>query len=737
MLSSPWSTSSTSHPVLRRTLDGWASPYTIRAIERDESLRKNYLDLLDLTARGADWLAGRYPDLELQDTADALKLHVRELTEATNIESRSFMRRQLGGLVNSTESAASGFISDQLGKLTNSLVANAAPAGMFLGIGIGEGAATGLNLTTAANAKRVGAKVAAANNMERSGIDGAIENTGSGLVSTFLGSIDFKALAANQSGALAEQAGPAAQGLATGIGNGFVQGFQLGKPRSVASVHQRATAQPAAARPPAAQPAAVKPAAAAQSSGAAKAPAKLDVPDVLNKFGFGLVDTVASNIDTQKIKAQLAGNPQQIEMVKAQLAPAALGLSSGLSGGLINGLKINRVAPPQGSDVGAIVGAFGYGLTNTVASNVDMKQIAADIQRANQEMDVNQMLLKQLPAAASGLGTGLGLGASVGLGAQPDPGELPMQHMPPGQVDTAGVVRNFAFGLSSRFLANNTLGKIAANPSLLGVPAGGATGPFANVNFGKVAGGLARGLVQGAGDGITAMGGLQAIIDGNAANVTNVPLTPISMDDSVNGAAVGLGQGLGSQGVAVGKILVSQVKLKLTHKKRDIGAEVTTRELQVQPTSPNTTSSKGPLSFLDGTTLNITQLLSADTISSVIQATIDIISCEGIGGFALVGVGLIKSGTIKLDFNLDLTAIKDLVPNGTIHFHNAETNNYALDMKSAIDSLKPFSIGGINNSFRVNGNGIVVIVALMVLHSMHILLNSSQVMKHVKANQFV
>lgn len=701
------------------------SPHTIRTIERDESLRRNYIDILGLTARGADWLAERYPDLELQDTSDALKLHIRELAEVTNTESRSFVRRQLGDLVNATESSASGFISDQLGKLTNNLIANAAPAGMFLGIGIGEGTATGLNLSTAANAKRVGAKVAAANNMEKSGIDGLVENTGSGLTSTLLGSIDFKALAADQSAIIAEQAGPAAQGLAIGIGNGFVQGFQLGKPHPAASSlnqhpaakpHQRATAQSAAAKPP----------------------AKLDVPDVLNKFGFGLVDTVASNIDTEKIKAQLAGNEQQINQVKAQLAPAALGLSSGLSGGLVNGLKINQVAPPRGSDVGAIAGSFGYGLTNTVASHINMKQVAEGIEKMNEEMGINrEMLLKQLPAAASGFGTGLGLGASVGLGAQPDPGELPMQPMPPGQVDTAGVVRNFAFGLSSRFLGNNTLGKIAADPSLLGVPAGGATGPFANVNYGKVAGGFARGLVQGAGDGITAMGGLQAIIDGNAANVTDVPLTPINMDDSVDGAAVGLGQGLGSQGVAVGKVLASQVKLKFTHKKRETGPEVTTRALQAQQVSTDTAPSNGGLSFLNGTTLNISQLLNADAISSLVQTTINVVSCEGIGGFALIGVGLIKSGTIQLDSNLDLTMFKDLLPDGAIHFHNAEASNYELDMKSAIDNVKPFNIGGINNSFRVNGNGIVVIVALLVLHSMCIFLHGSPVIGEVIADQFV
>ncbi|KAK8080276.1 hypothetical protein PG997_008094 [Apiospora hydei] len=702
-------------PLLRRALAEIVSPDTLRSIERDEKLRRSYVEVVDLGTRATEWLTERYPMLELTETREALRVHSRTVSGSGTWGSLgSLGRRDVDPVSGITQrglgDAIGDALSNGLASITDGLSKNVAGAGMFLGIGLG------LNLTTMEKAKAIGAKVAASAGMENTGLNPTIESTSSGLAATLLGSVDLKSLSAGAGSGLTDQIAPAANGLAVGIGNGLVKGLNIGKINT--GTPTPATGQ----KPPTRRQASTPP---AQSSAAGGLLGNISLPDVANNFGFGLTNTVASGIDVNKIKSMLgSGSGIDTSQLMAQIAPAALGLSSGIGNGLVNGLKINNVPAPSGTGIPDIAGSFGYGLTNSVASNINIKQIGDQLSNLTGGSGLgglggglggNMSLKDILPPAASGLGKGLGQGIAVGLGAQPDPGEVAIKDMPNGGIDFDGVTRSLAFGLTSRLLANGTIQKIASDPNILGLGGagglGGAQNLVGNLNLGAAAGGLARGFLQGAGDGIMAMGGVKALIDGNASNVTDIPLTPLNMDDSLGGAAVGLGQGAGSQGVAVAKLLVTQFNAQSRKRKRD---EASTALVLREAELPSPSSLLGNLNL---TSFNISSLLQADTISTILQTGINILSCEGVAGLALVGVGLVESGTINPNSgDMNLTAFKDLVPKGTIHFTNDKTNNYEMDASQLINNIKPLNLGGINRNFKVNGNGIITTVVVTALH---------------------
>ncbi|KAK7927431.1 hypothetical protein PG985_004429 [Apiospora marii] len=704
-------------PLLRRALAELVSPDTLRSIERDEKLRRSYVEVIDLGTRATEWLTERYPAVELRETGEALRLHSRSVSRGSawsdmnrrdvvpragddsSSDNSAITQRGLGDAIGDA-------LSNGLASITDGLSKNVAGAGMFLGIGAGEGAASSLNLTSMQNAKAIGAKVAASAGMENTGLNPTIESTSSGLIATLLGSVDLNSLTSGAGAGLTDQLGPAANGLAVGIGNGLVKGLNIGKADTGAATP--ATGQ----NPPTRRQTSPAP---TTSSAAGGILGNVSLPDVANNFGFGLTNTIASGVDFNKIKSMLGGSVDTSQLM-AQLGPAALGLSSGIGNGLVNGLKINTVPPPTGNDVPNIANSFGYGLTNSVASNINIKQIGDQLSSltGGAGLGGNKSLAQILPPAAAGLGKGLGQGVAVGLGAQPDPGQIAIQDMPNGDIDFDGVSRSLAFGLTSRLLANGTIQKITSDPSILGLgglsSGGGASDLLGKINIGQAAGGLARGFIQGAGDGITAMGGIKALIDGNASSATDIPLTPLNMDDSLGGAAVGLGQGAGSQGVAVAKLLVTQFKAQSSKRKRE---QESTGLVLRRAEAP---SASGLLGGFNLTSFNISRLLEADTISTILQSGINALTCEGVAGLALVGLGLVQSGTIDTSGDMNLTAFKDLIPKGTIHFSNDGTNNYEMDASQLIDDIKPLNLGGINANFKVNGNGIITTIVVTALH---------------------
>ncbi|ORY58192.1 uncharacterized protein BCR38DRAFT_413588 [Pseudomassariella vexata] len=670
----------------KREFVGLVSPATVRAIEHDEILRRNYVAIVDVAAGASEWLAARFPNEQLLEVIDSLKRHNEALSNSNRRENsrtwnhrRSLIPRQLssfGDLISGAaagdnaagEGAAAaatdpigqlgGLLSGGLSSIGDMLLQDVGGAGMFLGIGIGEGAATGLNMSTAENAKAVGAKVAAESGVQSSGLNPAIQNLGSGLTGTLLGAVDVKSLLGGAGG----QVGPAVSGLATGIGNGAVSGLKI---NTVVPPNPNATA----------------------------------LPDIVTLFGFGLTNTVASNINVNN----LASGPMTQQLMQ-QLPPAVLSLAQGIGNGAVAGLKLNSVAPPQGTSVPDLAGSFGFGLTQSITSNVDFSNLT-------QGTNTKDLVMQYLPSAASGFGKGLGQGIPVGLGIQPDPGLLPMQAMPNGTLDVGGISQNFALGLTSRLLANGTVSKLMSQMSEQGQADGNAvSGVLGNVDVAKTAGGFARGIIQGAADGITAMGGMQALLDNKAVTPTGaIPETPVLFDDSLNGSAVGFGQGFGTQGVMVTKTLLQQLNVNVVTQKRSAD---TIGNLDVRQASVigNATISNGT------TTFNLSSILDADSLSTVMQKSIDVLTCEGIAGLALVALGLTNSGTIPLDEESRgaLKQFKDVIPKGVLRFTN-NGNNYDIEMTTVVDNLNG-SLVNAAGGIKVNGNTVAIFAAFLVIH---------------------
>jgi len=608
---------STTHGPWERAFDSMVSPSTARAMERDNILRRNIITFIDFSADASAWLAEKYQLEELKRTSEVLNNRRRELSitkSEPGLESLVKSLKEPRQLPNPL-SGLGDLLKNGLSGITDSILGDLAGAGMFLGIGIGEGAASGLNFSTIVNAKAVGDRVAVANGMKSTGLNPAIRNIGDGLTGTLLGSVNVGSLASGVS------IGPIVMGLATGLGNGAVSGLKI---KAVAPPNTNSTS----------------------------------VSDIASMFGFGLTSSVTGALDLKSL-TNTAISPQ----IMQQIPVAALGLAQGLGNGVVSGLKINSPAPPTGTGISDIAGAFGFGLTQSVTSNVNISQIGSQL---GSGVDTAKLIMKYLPPAAAGFGKGLGQGIPIGLGAQPDT-EVPIQTMPNGSIDVSGVAQSFAMGLTSRFLANGTATKLLAQNT----GAGGLTSFLPNLDIGKAAGGFARGLIQGVGDGITAMGGLPAIINGSAITPTGpIPETLVDFDDTINRTAIGFAQGFGTQVALVAKAIVGQIN---TVKKRSNKPETTT-DLEsndfraIQARQSNVAISNITNVFNLST---ITSLLNADAISGILQKGIELITCDGVGGLGLIVLGLIDSGALPTDVTAaNLTTFKDLLPPGIIHFTN-------------------------------------------------------------------
>lgn len=519
------------------------SPSTARAVAEDEVLQRNFLDVVELTADLTRRLALQFDKVpELQEASENIEIYRRSLSgsikpkrqnplsslgsllgiggdsSSTNASAASSSGGILSGLTSSIGSAFSG--------IGDSLLSDASGAGLFLGTGLGAGAAQGLNLSTAPNTMAVAAKVAADNGMNATGLNPAIQNAAMGATASLLGSVNISSLT---SSAPTIDVHALAFGLAQGIGNGTSAGLKL--------------------------------------------------------------------------------SPQ----AEAMQAPA-------------------------GNSTQDIAGTFGFGLTKSLTSNLD---------------------LSKLTSGSSGLTSGL----------------------------------------------------------------------TSNIKIGMVAQGAAMGLIQGAGDAVNSMGGVQALINGTATMPTApLPGTNMAFNDSVGGAATGFGQGLGGQGTLVGVQLLSQVNVTsllegLTGNSTSSGDTTTT------PSNGTAVVKRHPLhpaeivrrqtqvtGGLNANNFNLSLIINADSISSVGQSAINALTCEGIGGLVLVGLGLFSSGTIKSNSvsSVNSTLIKEALPKGIIHF-TSSGNTFDIDGTVISNNLDGNLLNAASGVI-INGNPVIKFAAFLVLH---------------------
>jgi hypothetical protein len=105
---------------LRRALAGIVHPSTARAIGEDEVLRRNYETVVDITAGATEWLAVRYPSVQLREISDSLNVYFRDITAKNGQGESSPQRRSLADLFgslggSSTSANSSGGLLSSLG----------------------------------------------------------------------------------------------------------------------------------------------------------------------------------------------------------------------------------------------------------------------------------------------------------------------------------------------------------------------------------------------------------------------------------------------------------------------------------------------------------------------------------------------------------------------------------------------------------------------------------------------
>ncbi|KAH8901482.1 hypothetical protein GQ53DRAFT_835257 [Thozetella sp. PMI_491] len=795
-----------------------------------------------------------------------------------------------GGLDAFASMLSSGNMTSIMSAMMSSLMGMAASSspgildglGMFLGLGLGEGAVQGLNLSTAANAKAVGQKIAKDNNMTASGLNPLILNAASGATASLIGSVNISSInITSLTGVdLASQLAPGLLGLGQGIGGGAATGLQLTQ-KDVApnpnatdiggllsnfgfgltssatgsinttALFQSATSGMNTAGIIKALPAALSGFGKGLGNGAViglgyqsdqpipiqtMPDGSADISGIAQSFSQSLTSSFLANGTTSKLTSNLSLSSLGVSTGNIDFGRVATGFGKGLGGGAVIGLGYQpdeavlvQMMPDGNPDFGGIAQSFAQSLTSSFLANGTTSKITSNISLSSLGVSTGSI---DFGRVATGFGKGLGGGAVIGLGVQPDEPVL-VQMMPGGNPDLGGIAQSFAQSLTSSFLVNGTASKLTSNLSLsslgvstgnidfarvasgfgkglgggaaigLGVQAdepvpvqmmpdgnpdyGGIAQSFAqsltssflanstttkllnslntttatsNLDFNRVAQGFARGFIQGAGDGVDSLGGMQAVINGTSkmpASPYDVGGTPLQFNDSVNGAATGFGQGLGSQGVLLIQRLFSNSSSmgSLATPTESVVSAAPPPALAVPavvptiPASGENTETPGSsetssistsnmtirsrlpsrlpavrrqLDISQGmNSVNLSLMLSADTISTVLQKGTDALTCEGVGGIGLMSLGLLKSGTISFNsFSFDSNTtklIKGLIPDGVIRLASANVV-YEIDGPKIRNALDSSSLVDSADGVQVNGTKVIPFAVFLIIHSM-------------------
>lgn len=463
----------------------------------------------------------------------------------------------------------------------------------------------------------------------------------------------------------------------------------------------------------------------------------------VNAIAYGFTKSLSSSflgaVDVKKLASQAMSGSNLTSMVGPTLVGAGSGLGAGAAQGL--GLSNAAVNPSTGADAAApeVAHNFAYELTTSFLANGTLSSLQSKLMSAMSMTNISAML----GPAAQGAGSGIGQGAAVGLGLQdPSTAQSPMGG------DVAMVARDFSYGLTSNFLANGTVSRLQAKAAaLLGGGSNSSSGAMMSalqkVSVSKAAEGLARGLVDGAGQSVANMGGFQAILNGaNSSEVMMQAATPIFKSDDFNdttgGVATSFGQGLGGQGVTLiaqmlgmsmslssnGSLTPSIMGNNSTTPASLSSSETPANNLSTPAIRARSYRSSSPIirksapltsPFLkfnphqkrvdDPTNLNISDITSGlltgvnvTSLDVLLQKGVDTLTCEGIGGFVEIFKGLKASGSIPA------TGGSVMLPNAT--FTVASQGN-------------EFLINPATQVILVNGIGISRLTILIVAHGMY------------------
>ncbi|KAM3089008.1 hypothetical protein ACMFMG_000627 [Clarireedia jacksonii] len=589
---------------------------------------------------------------------------------------------------------------------TSLITAGAGSAASALGAGLGSGTTTGLGINKSAIAAPSG-----------TGIPLIAGNLGSGLTQALFSNVDMSKI---MRGVSAGQLSSAVVNAGKGLGEGAAQGLALPMNPVVArKLNLRATTN---------------------TTGSS-----LSVDAISFSFTKALSSSFLGSVDVQALANKAMSSSSNLtDMVGPSLVGAAAGFGSGTAQSL--GLQKAIADPVTDPNAPApeIAKNFAYQLTTSFLANGTLPELQKKLMSSTMMMNISAML----GPAAQGAGSGIGQGAAVGLGLQdPSSAQTPMG----GSV--AMVARDFSFGLTSSFLANGTVASLQSKASaLLGSSSSmGQMLDLKSISVSKAAEGLARGLVDGAGQSIQNMGGFQRILNGeDKSAVMADAATPIfnsnEFNDTTGGVATSFGQGLGGEGVNLVLQMLGKGASSVSDTSTSSGSSTMPMPLasSAQPSPSNNLSTSAirarshhPLPVIRrsssalnttsaglDTTINLTGILTGVNVTSVdviLQKGVDALTCKGVGGFSQIFAGLKDSGSLNPSSSSSSSSSPIQLPNATF---TVKSQGNTFEINPAKGSIIVNGFPQARLTILIVAHAFLVIVAFLIAIPIALLLTS-------------
>ncbi|KAF2639454.1 hypothetical protein P280DRAFT_518874 [Massarina eburnea CBS 473.64] len=601
-------------------LDRFLQPETVDALYDDARLHNALISLTEAVAKASSDWGESYESEGLKGLGKNLTEEVARLKAIEPPRKRRSLFNggksgdgEQGGLLGAVSSLLGGdkkkndtsLGGSLLSGIGNSLVDGLATPAFFLGIGLGMGAENGLNLTTTSESKAQASKVASTLGEEAKGLNLVAQNLGSGLTAQIVPAFG--------NSTTSFPIGMAAFGLAQGIGQGTAMGLNLTQTKFLPM----------------------------NSS---------DTMAIASNLGLGISGPIAGSIDISKAFGGFSGTGNQLNQMLPQIAAAAgQGLGEGASKGL-GFMKANMTGSPFGKrqltagsdpnamDIPGAVGNFTLGLSQSFLQSADLSKILGgmDMSSAGFSLDATALV-----SIASGAGKGVGEGVAVGLNMiTATNGTLtsPTTGVNGINATQEQAAEQFVKNLLAGFLQNGgtqfVSNTIAQQTSGLGN----------GIDVSKAAEGAARGLAEGTVNAFSQGGGFSKVLAGDFPKdlPMRLPALPQSpFNDSTNGSVVAFMRGLSGEGVLLAFQLMSQRKNGSTTGglpfKRSVESKsVVTNNALIRRQDSGSATLPAPGLAID-----------SDTLQGIAQFSVDSLTCNGIGGLAALGLGVMNSPALK------------------------------------------------------------------------------------------
>ncbi|KAK0111772.1 hypothetical protein ONS96_001041 [Cadophora gregata f. sp. sojae] len=402
---------------------------------------------------------------------------------------------------------------------------------------------------------------------------------------------------------------------------------------------------------------------------------KTGINGIAGNLGQGLTSSFFGGVDFPKVLGAVMRG-----LMGPEANVAALSFAQGLGSGAASALQLtDRQAGNvsfRSDGLNGIAGNLGQGFTTSLLNGVSLNMVISQVTGRIS----GQTVLK----AALGLGSGLGDGAVIGLDIQPDSAVAAPEA--PADPDVAVVLEMFGRGLTSSFLAHDTLSQLLSK----------ATDNMSLVSGSKrIAQGFTIGLVDGVQQSIENAGGISRVFGLSPDQMVGMMPLPTSStySDTVGGVAVGLGNGLGFE-FAKG-LLQSLGKPALDSNSVPAGVvsnSSTARAKRSHAVRADQTPIK-PSKF--------NTLTTSSVLDPFLQMGVDALSCDGVGGVSSIIHALRGSKAFEGDRFRNFTSALGALANQT----------YTIE-----DSGNTYTINVGKQLLTVNGNSLKRHMDLTIAH---------------------